>query len=72
MLKRKSVDSGESHAMEFIAKVTTIPVPKVFEARHVQTKWGEEFRIVMEYIPGKPLNIIWKDLSDDQKLNICR
>ncbi|KAM5448519.1 hypothetical protein MaudCBS49596_005313 [Microsporum audouinii] len=25
----------------------------------------------MKYILGKPLNIIWKDLSEDQKTNIC-
>ncbi|EZF26307.1 hypothetical protein H112_01520 [Trichophyton rubrum D6] len=35
VLKRKFDDSGERQAMELIAKTTTIPVPKVFEARYV-------------------------------------
>ncbi|KAF3482912.1 phosphotransferase family protein [Arthroderma uncinatum] len=57
--------------MEFIAKTTTIPVPKVFETRYVQRERDTQFCIVVEYIPGKPLNIIWKDLSEEQKTNIC-
>ncbi|KAM5493596.1 hypothetical protein MaudMau93_000980 [Microsporum audouinii] len=76
VLKTKLLDTGEAQAMEFIAKATTIPVPKVFEAkvfeaRYIGKKRGERFCIVMEYIPGKPLNVIWNDLSDNQKINIC-
>ncbi|DAA73964.1 TPA_exp: Uncharacterized protein A8136_3746 [Trichophyton benhamiae CBS 112371] len=71
VLKRKFDDSGERQAMELIAKTTTIPVPKVFEARYVDREEGKNFYIVMEYIPGKPLNVAWNDLSESQRKATC-
>ncbi|EEQ35450.1 hypothetical protein McanCB56680_005060 [Microsporum canis] len=74
VVKSKMEDTGEIQAMQPTAKATTIPVPKVFEAGWFQKsgEWCDKrFCIVMEYIPGKPLNVIWKDLSEDQKTNIC-
>ncbi|KDB24730.1 hypothetical protein H109_03427 [Trichophyton interdigitale MR816] len=57
--------------MDFITNSTIIPVPKVYETRHVQTERCKEFCIVMEYISGKPLNKTWNDLDEGQKTTIC-
>ncbi|EGD97970.1 hypothetical protein TMEN_4341 [Trichophyton mentagrophytes] len=71
VLKEKCVDSGERQAMELIARATTIPVPKVFDARYVEREGDKFFYIVMEYIPGKPLNVAWNGLSESQRKHTC-
>lgn len=60
----------ETDTMRFIADNTTIPVPKVR-----QTRWnsapekGSEY--IMDYMPGQPLDRVWKTLNHEQKVSIC-
>lgn len=57
----------EADAMQYIAKNTNIPVPKVF-----QTCRGASPSIVMEYIDGKRLDEVWNDLPEASKLQLSQ
>ena len=63
------LDSRETETMRFIAANTTIPVPKVYE-----TWWNPEpekgSQFIMEYMPGQPLERVWKTLNHEQRLSI--
>lgn len=57
-------DPPEVEAMEFVAKHTTIPVPKIY-ALHPGEK--DSIYIEMAYIQGKTLESAWAGLSMEQK-----
>ncbi|KAL6871292.1 kinase-like protein [Trichoderma novae-zelandiae] len=59
----------EAETLTFIAEKTTIPVPKVQD-----TDWqdGRLSCIVMDFVPGKPLDKIWGVLTHEQKLSIAK
>ena len=67
MLKRANSDHRETDAMRFIAANTTIPVPRVHATR---TTEGVVYEIVMDYVPGEPLNKAWPKLTHDQRIAI--
>lgn len=50
-----------------VAANTTIPVPKVHD---VHWEDGKVAGMVMDYMPGKPLNKVWKTLTSDEKQSI--
>ena len=54
--------------MRFIAANTTIPVPRVHATR--TTEWGT-CEIIMDYVPGEPLDRAWTYLTHDQKVTTC-
>jgi fructosamine-3-kinase len=67
---------SEVNAMKYIAKYTTIPVPKVIaHSSNKNNEFGVEW-IIMTHTGGKPLrtsddeNDIWSKLSIDQKRSI--
>ena len=64
----KECDECEVEAMEYVAKNTTIPVPKIIK-KH-RCKGG--VRVEMECIEGDFLNTLWcrNKLSDEQKNSI--
>ncbi|KAI1948000.1 hypothetical protein LOZ12_002099 [Ophidiomyces ophidiicola] len=70
VLKKGRHECRETDAMQFITTNTTIPVPKVHD-----TKFDKEKNvsyIVMDYVPGKPLDKVWKELNDAQRASTCR
>ncbi|PGH32782.1 hypothetical protein GX50_04436 [[Emmonsia] crescens] len=70
VLKESRHERRETDTMEFIAANTTIPVPKIYN-----TKFDEEKKvcyIVMEYIPGEPLDKAWINLTRDERVSTCR
>ncbi|KAL2751852.1 hypothetical protein ACRALDRAFT_213793 [Sodiomyces alcalophilus JCM 7366] len=60
---------GEVEAMQYVAKHTTIPLPKVYA---VHTTREKHIYIEMEYIPGLDLDTAWRHghLTPDQKKTI--
>jgi aminoglycoside phosphotransferase (APT) family kinase protein len=64
-----SFDSRETEAMKFVARNMTIPVPKV-HALHF-AGYGLDNHIVMEYMPGEPLDKVWRKLTTEQKEATC-
>lgn len=59
----------EANTLRYIAANTTIPVPKVHDVRCEDDKVTA---IVMDYMPGKPLDEIWDTLDPTQKLSIAK
>jgi serine/threonine protein kinase len=66
--KADDIPAHEAPTLRFVAENTTIPVPKVHDAR---LEDGKVVGIVMDYMPGKPLDDIWNPLSPDQKQSIA-
>lgn len=62
-----SLESYEVSNLRFVAASTTIPVPKVHDVRWED---GKVAGIVMDYMPGTPLDKVWKTLSSDEKQSI--
>lgn len=58
----------EAQTLRFIAANTTIPVPKVHDLRWED---GNVTAIVMDYVPGKPLEEAWDTMDSNQKLSIA-
>ncbi|KAJ5093216.1 hypothetical protein N7456_009077 [Penicillium angulare] len=58
----------EGPTLRFIKENTTIPVPDVHDIRW---KDGKVVELVMDYMPGKPLDQAWQSLTHDQKVSIC-
>ncbi|KAK2798721.1 hypothetical protein FQN50_008759 [Emmonsiellopsis sp. PD_5] len=71
VLKSSITDSRETEAMKFIAANTTIPVPKVYDAKWSDDPAWKPSQIVMEYIPGESLDKAWEKLSHEQRLSTC-
>lgn len=61
------LDSSEVKTMRFVAANTSIPVPRVYEEC-----MGPVRSYTMEYIEGDPLDKVWKDLPEEQKLAIVK
>lgn len=62
---------SEGRVMQFIAKETTIPVPRVYENFSRTNVEGMSIvYLVMEYIDGRPLNTIWLQLEEVARIAI--
>ncbi|OJD26514.1 hypothetical protein ACJ73_02109 [Blastomyces percursus] len=61
--------SHEVLTLRFIAKHTTIPVPKVHDVRYED---GRVTAITMDYMPGKRLDEAWDSMDLDQKLFVSQ
>ncbi|OQE17573.1 hypothetical protein PENSTE_c020G03124 [Penicillium steckii] len=68
VVKSGSLRTQEAKTLRFIAENTSIPVPKV---HHVHYENEKVVAIVMDYIPGKPLEEAWDNLDSHQKLSIA-
>ncbi|OQD68439.1 hypothetical protein PENDEC_c035G04615 [Penicillium decumbens] len=68
VVKSGLIRPQEAEALRFVAANTTIPVPKVHDVRW---KDGKVMAIVMDYMPGKPLDDAWDTLDSNQKLSIA-
>lgn len=68
----RDVDATEAHNMMFVARSTSIPVPKVYAIYQRQEESGTITYIVMQYIEGTTLNDMWTALTHDGKTNISR
>ncbi|KAJ5113261.1 hypothetical protein N7456_001795 [Penicillium angulare] len=66
--KGPDLRAHEVSNLRFIAENTTIPVPRVHDAQYED---GKLTAIVMDYMPGKRLDKVWKTLNPDQKLSIA-
>ena len=66
--KADDIPVHEAPTLRFIAENTTIPVPKVHDVRLEDDK---VVGIVMDYMPGKPLDEVWNTLSPSQKQSIA-
>ncbi|KAH9908220.1 protein kinase-like domain-containing protein [Xylariomycetidae sp. FL2044] len=71
-----SVHPIEAHNMLYVAKSTTVPVPKVYAIYQCQEQCQEEqctiTYIVMEYVPGKTLLDVWDSLDQARKTSIAQ
>lgn len=74
-VKDKVIKSGlnlrrhEARNLQFIAENTTIPVPRVHDI-HCQD--GTVRSIVMNYMPGKPLDKVWPHMTHDEKDSVAQ
>ena len=66
-LDEDAADAPEANALELLFAKTTIPVPRV---RRV-VKCQRDFLIVMDYISGQPLALVWPTLSTWQKIHVA-
>lgn len=55
--------------MRFIAANTSTPVPRVHETKFRGEKVSE---MVMDYMPGEPLDKAWAKLTQEQRIATCR
>ncbi|KAF8582300.1 hypothetical protein K439DRAFT_1246287, partial [Ramaria rubella] len=56
----------EVEAMRFVAELTSIPVPTVFDA----WKDGRFGWIVMDFIPGENMDVAWPGMSASQREHV--
>lgn len=66
--KRVNLQEGEN--MPFVRESSSVPVPTVYALFY--DKQTDKNFIVQEYIPGKPLDVLWETLSPYQKTKITR
>ncbi|KAE8154390.1 kinase-like domain-containing protein [Aspergillus avenaceus] len=59
----------EASNLKYIAANTTIPVPRVHKVE--QGGDGKTKKIYMDYMPGKPLNKAWPEMTEDQKQSVA-
>jgi aminoglycoside phosphotransferase (APT) family kinase protein len=59
----------EAQTLRFIAAKITIPIPKVHDIRWED---GKVTAIIMDYMPGKPLDQVWDNMDPNQKLSIAQ
>ena len=64
----EGIDIIEGENMLYVRKATTITVPKVY-ALYTELCTGKNF-IIMEFVEGDTLALIWQDLSATQKSHI--
>ena len=60
------VTENEGHALLFIERHLTIPAPRLY----AMYREGGKLYIIMEFIPGESLQILWPSLSKDDKQSI--
>ncbi|WEW59036.1 hypothetical protein PRK78_004504 [Emydomyces testavorans] len=70
VIKSGRLNVNEADTLRFVAANTSIPVPRVHEVRH--SAEGCKSAIVMDYMPGIPLEEAWKSFSHDQKIAVTR
>jgi hypothetical protein len=63
----------EAHNMLYVAKSTTVPIPKVYAIyQRYDEQMGEIVTyIIMQYVQGKTLLSLWSSLDQDRKLSIA-
>ncbi|GKZ98454.1 hypothetical protein AnigIFM59636_003249 [Aspergillus niger] len=65
----------EAKVLQLVASKSNIRAPRVHRSLHFMedTKYSSTMGcIVMDYIDGEPLDKCWRDLSDEQKMDIAR
>ncbi|KAH8650416.1 kinase-like domain-containing protein [Ilyonectria robusta] len=62
----------EAHNMLYVAKSTTVPVPKVYAIYQRREKQSVVTYIVMQYVPGTTLLNLWGSLDQARKTAIAR
>ena len=65
----RQVSLSEAHTLEFVAKNSHIPVPRVITA--FESKNGQRY-ILMSRIRGVPLSSVFSQLSEEKQRNILR
>ncbi|EEH17957.2 hypothetical protein PABG_00520 [Paracoccidioides brasiliensis Pb03] len=68
VVKSGSININEADTLRFVAENTTIPVPRV----HAVRQDGYRKAIVMDYMPGTPLEEAWETLTHDQRISATR
>jgi hypothetical protein len=71
VVKSGHIRPHEAETLRFIANNTTIPVRGVHDIRRGMTEDDQVVAIMMDYVPGKPLDEAWDTLDSDQKLAIA-
>ncbi|KAF5020272.1 hypothetical protein F66182_7706 [Fusarium sp. NRRL 66182] len=68
------VEPVEAHNMLYVAKSTTVPVPRVYAIyqRQEKSKQKSVTYIVMQYVPGTTLLNLWNTLKQDRKSSIAK
>ncbi|KAL2889466.1 kinase-like domain-containing protein [Ceratocystis lukuohia] len=61
----------EAHNMLYVAKFTTVPVPKVYAIYQRREKQGLVTYIVMQYVQGTTLLNLWGSLDQARKTSIA-
>ncbi|KAI1812803.1 kinase-like protein [Poronia punctata] len=66
------VQQNEEEALHLVRKHTSIPVPEVHISSYSTSKSGDRTStILMEYIQGSPLDVVWDTLDDASKKRAC-
>jgi aminoglycoside phosphotransferase len=68
----RKVRPVEAHNMLYVARYTTIPVPKVYGMYQRNVKEKTITYILMKYIPGKSLVDLRDELDQTRKTSIAR
>ncbi|KAK8002565.1 hypothetical protein PG989_002284 [Apiospora arundinis] len=66
-----NIHPTEAHNMLYVAKSTTVPVPKVYAIYQRREKQSTVTYIVMEYVPGETLVDLWGSLDDARRTAIA-
>lgn len=61
----------EARNMQYVAKSTTVPVPRVYAVYQDRKKQGLVTYIVMDYVPGQTLLKLWNELDSTRKTAIA-
>ncbi|KAM5385685.1 hypothetical protein ACJZ2D_000884 [Fusarium nematophilum] len=67
-----SVDPIEAHNTLYVARSTTLPVPKVYAIYRRREREATVTYIVVEYVPGTTLLTLWVSLDQDRRAAIAR
>lgn len=63
-----TITFAEAYALQYVAKHASVPVPRLIDAYESK---GVNF-IVMEYVNGTPLSMLWGKMQNDEKSSILR
>ncbi|KAI1946166.1 hypothetical protein LOZ53_002619 [Ophidiomyces ophidiicola] len=59
----------EIEALKFVAANTTTPVRRVYDNK--PNEEDDSYYVVMDYMPGQPLDKVWMNLTIDQRASVC-
>jgi hypothetical protein len=62
------VTGNEGHALLFLEKHPFIPAPRLY----AMYREDNRLYIIMSLMPGRQLELVWDDLSEDEKLHIVK
>ncbi|PLB54100.1 phosphotransferase family protein [Aspergillus steynii IBT 23096] len=65
----------EAKVLQMLASKSNIRAPRIHRSLHFKDEtqyFGTMGYIVMDYIDGEPLDSRWRDLSDEQKMDVAR